>query len=760
MDRKRFERRFLGFLLFLLVGEITLLALHLGWGGFRPPAKPVNTLLAGHVVHEENELRRRSTDSLIWEKSGNDDAVYYYDSVLTLAQSTATLKLFKDTEIHLSENTLVTVEPPDSSVHGEIRLRFSKGGFKARNPSQETHVETDSWSMDIKSGSEVDLHEAGGGALELDVKQGDVEFHSEHGSEDVGQNQLLRLANGSAEKMNVNQALSWVKPPPKRIYTHDGEADLDLSWRGDGASSIVVETQGREARTIPLRDGEKQTSLSLPLGIHKIYLRSPGSTSEALEVEVWASPLLHLISPLPRNRAKVGEPTDFVWMSVPGVRSYIISIDGAKTHVSRTRDKNSYSAKFDYEDDLQWSVEGVDADGFKIPPLYSYPLFIREAPLAAPRLRAPVLRAPLLRAPAGKKDGRGASFWLIRALLPEAQAEEPEYQAIFSWEPVEDADNYIIEISETPDFRKPLLTKIVGSTEYVWRRMPLQTYYWRVAAGGRSGRLGMFSEPEKVDLANPADSGVLVSRIEKPAPKVEKRQEVSAAQPGPASKGGIQVRFGSEEPKPKTPVPEQAKTRPPKFKVHNHTSVEWRPAYVSISSSSSNDVHGSLSGDGLMSFAVEAERQRAADRMFRLEADYTQLKFSPDPQANFPLQNSLNWTEYSLTAAMHTTNTHVGYGGYGMHTEQLTRSSSGSVSVKDSFAAGVTLEGLWCTDNFEYLANYYGVIGMEYGAGTTQRVRLNFGAFSVGAQGAAWAFYHTGGHTYEYSAQAIVGVGF
>jgi len=50
-------------------------------------------------------LRRRGTDSLVWEKSAADDVLYYYDSILTLAQSTASLKLFKDSEIRLSENT-------------------------------------------------------------------------------------------------------------------------------------------------------------------------------------------------------------------------------------------------------------------------------------------------------------------------------------------------------------------------------------------------------------------------------------------------------------------------------------------------------------------------------------------------------------------------------------------------------------------------------------------------------------------------------
>jgi len=111
---------------------------------------------------------------------------------------------------------------------------------------------------------------------------------------------------------------------------------------------------------------------------------------------------------------------------------------------------------------VRWNVQGRDANGYVIPPLYSYPLYIREAPLAAPRLKVPVLRRP------ARVQDRGAAHWF--SLLPQAQADEILYQAVFSWEPVEGADRYVIEISASPDFRHPLVNTTVNKNEFSWKR--------------------------------------------------------------------------------------------------------------------------------------------------------------------------------------------------------------------------------------------------------------------------------------------------
>src|SRR5262249_50486026 len=149
----------------------------------------------------------------------------------------------------------------------------------------------------------------------------------------------------------------------------------------------------------------------------------------------------------PRNRVKTNMPVDFVWMSLKGVKDFNFIFKGRRENFTESRVENSLQRTFDDEDDAQWSVEGRDDQGFVIPPLYSYPLYIREAPLSAPKLHAPTLRAP------AKVEKPGAEFRWPDLLLSKAYADEVKYQAVFSWEPVEGADRYVIEIAESGDFR-------------------------------------------------------------------------------------------------------------------------------------------------------------------------------------------------------------------------------------------------------------------------------------------------------------------
>src|SRR5262249_45182467 len=148
----------------------------------------------------------------------------------------------------------------------------------------------------------------------------------------------------------------------------------------------------------------------------------------------------------------------------------------------------------------------------------------------------------------------------------------------------------------------------------------------------------------------------------------------------------VKVEFGSEHADEKL----QADTRTrQKFKARPHKFVEWRPEYLSVASTAGESVNAKLKGAGLMSFAFEYEQQRAADRLLRLEADYSQFTFKPDPPGSFPQQGSLKWADYSLTAAFHTTTSHFGFGFLVMHTDQIKRGSAQNIVLKDSFAGGV-----------------------------------------------------------------------
>src|SRR3954463_4346557 len=77
----------------------------------------------GEITETKREVRRRTQDSLVWEESKHSQKLFSHDSILTLDQSTASVKLIGDTQITLNENTLVTIEPPNLNTTHEGPIR-------------------------------------------------------------------------------------------------------------------------------------------------------------------------------------------------------------------------------------------------------------------------------------------------------------------------------------------------------------------------------------------------------------------------------------------------------------------------------------------------------------------------------------------------------------------------------------------------------------------------------------------------------------
>jgi len=748
MERKVFERRIIGSLIVLLIIEMTLLGLHLGWGGFIPPAPRRDAVVAGHVVKSENELRRRGSGSLVWEKSASDDSLYYYDSVLTLSQSTASLKLSKDTEVNLSENTLVTIEPQETAESGEIRLRFTRGNVQARNPFAPARMSSETWFMDIKVGSDVDLRQVGADQFEVGVKKGEVGFVSKQGKEKVSADQVLRISKDGTERLEMDDSFSWVDLPASRLYTHDETVNFDLKWTSPAAKELLIQTIGGQESRLQLAEGETHQTVTLPLGHHLLFLRAGNKTSQALNVEVWKAPILHLLAPLPRNRVKTGEPTQFVWMMAPGISRFDLSLKGQKHLAKESGTENTFSATFNDEDDLEWSVEGRDKDGFVIPPLYSYPLFIRETPLEAPKLMPPTLRRP-----AEDEPDRGASLWSW--ILPQAFADQVYYQAIFHWQPVAGADHYVLEVAESADFRNPILIKVLPNPEFVWKKMPLKTYFWRVAAEAKSGRLGIFSEPQEVDL-NAGGEGVQVAPLKqarkKPAPK-----PIAEAEPPPPPPAEPVTPAPTPPPAPPAAVAEPQD----KIAIHPHDFFEWRPMFTNIDQTNSDGLHSVLQGRSMFSVSVGTDRQLSSDSFLKMEIDYTQRKFQADPQSKYPLQNDLSWSDVDLFLLQHKTSSRWALGLYALHSALLVRDTLESVRVKNTYDVGGCVETVYDFGPIHYIGDHMAVVGTEYGLVTRQTLRVYpVDQFYLGGGIEGGMLFHTGGQTLSVSGQLSVGLEF
>lgn len=663
--RKSTDRKIISLLIFAAVVELILLLAHSGVISIGFSSESLRGQRAGVIAESHNHLRRRSLNSLVWENSGRDEVLHYYDSVLTLKESTAKLKLDNNTDVELSENTLITIDPPDESQGGEIRLRFVRGNMAARNAFAGSRIGGETWTVELKQGSEVELREIGETGVEVQVKSGDAVVSSANGRENLEANQILRLQGSEVSKMELESQLKWVNAPPKRIYLHDSVLPLSLEWQGE-ARELLIQTLGQEERVVKLQPGVQRGIADLAIGQHRLYLRNGTRSSEGLDLQVWRAPILHLLSPLPRNRVEIGDSVLFVWQRPSEISHFRLKISGGHEEKTLDVNENSHKIQFTGEDDLQWYVEGVDPEGFVIPPLYRYPLFVREKPFAPPRLRAPEIRQPASepQAPPKRKDSSRAkstsSYFsvLVGWLLPSVYAAEgksPKFEAVFSWEPVDKADQYVIEISETPNFRHPIVNSTLRAPEFTWREFKMQKYYWRVAAGSSQGRMGVFTEPVAVDFepllkngAIAALDGVLIRTIKsQPAPTAAPVAEKPTS--GPAV-----LPLSQALPHAEAQVPIKRRINLNSTQENWRPILLWQPNYSFMQLLGTENSKASLTGGSTIAIGFEMPWRDYRNALWVFDGAINYYVFKPDPPERFPFQDDLRWLEFDLNATRYT----------------------------------------------------------------------------------------------------------
>lgn len=495
------DRKWIILILILLIAEVFWLSVDFQWltiPFFSKNIQISGAAEAGYIISSKKDLKRRGANSLIWEDTQAKDTLFYHDSILTLSQSSAKLYLKDQTDLELSENTLVTLEEPEDKTKSEIRLRFSRGDLRARNPSFKTSVIGEDWIINLDKGSDITLRKDQG-SYEFEVISGTATLQTKNGEENLGEDKIIKLNDDhKIERVEKITDLIWNDKKPQRIYTFDEEANVALDWSGE-ATSLVINKAGENEKNESLKASKQNSQPKLPHGSYKIRLKNEFGLSEAKTVEVWKAPLIYLKKPLPRDRLKTNEAHEFIWTSEKSIKKYQVQFLSQDLLLRQeSANQNFTTLRFKQEQNLKWQVQGEDEEGFAIPALYNNEIYLRDQPLQAPKLKAPEIKKEIESKP--KASFKSKWLLLFSTAFTELLASDENYEIDFSWEPVSGADQYILEVSSTPDFRKPELIKNLSQTKYVWKKVKYKKYFWRVAAGNAKGRMGLFSEPMELQL--------------------------------------------------------------------------------------------------------------------------------------------------------------------------------------------------------------------------------------------------------------------
>ena len=614
--------------LLLLILECAALVTGIDDLASKTASSSVRTKAIGRVLRTENQVRRRAQRSLVWDDSKTAETVFEYDNVLTLKGSSAQLELNGRSRLHLDENTLVVLEPVSQTSDAELRIRFSRGGLHSRsahNLQIAGGKKSEPFLLTAYKGADLSLTTIGD-QIRVEVKDGHASFEANGQSTAIGGGERLLYKGRSLEKIRLSKDLKWREDQITRVYAQTRPARVPLLWQGE-AESVEIVNSGGHHRTETFKSSH---DVQLFEGLWHLTLKANDSESASLPIQVRPAPALHLISPLPRDRVRPNDTVLFAWTAGPEVARYRLEIAPSPVFtgpIQKFETESSFTHVSLAEGSYFWRVIGIDADGFEIPPLTAYPLFVTPKPLESPQLLSPEIRDIDVRAPATRK---GAS--LLSLFLPRAYAKEKMREAVFNWSPVTGADHYVIEISKTPAFDHPIIAEKVSQPRFVWKPLPKGSYYWRVAAGNQT-QLGLFSTASLTDFSKPnAGSGVKVRTVASIPPQ---------AKPTPPAKTTEDEEFVVPETAPQPEVPRQRAVR----KDATSARIAWRPQYRNLNLSASERVESLFSGWVLAHFDGEIFIPDSRNAIWEIRAGYERTSWRP---REAPLQTAQTDLRYQF----------------------------------------------------------------------------------------------------------------
>jgi hypothetical protein len=311
------DRYLISTLLLILAGLIVWLSVHMGWLG-QSFKKQTNQQPAGYIYESYNQLRRKSVDGLKWEKAHLNEEVFNFDSIMTLEKSQATIRLNNNAEIHLAENTMVTIEPASSGISGDIRMRLSQGNFRATGGDKATKIETDNGVITLDPNSEVRVQQSAADGLKIEVTK---DFY------------LLSPSPREIVKTNQDVIFSWTPLEGAENYrlvflAADGKNYFEKVIRGNSFPYRFKESVGIQWKVVGLDKAGKalRSSEVQPISAESQPFEAPEVEEPELRLPSQAPSSWWIKILLPRAEAAEKLEAVFAWKPIAGADFYNIEV--------------------------------------------------------------------------------------------------------------------------------------------------------------------------------------------------------------------------------------------------------------------------------------------------------------------------------------------------------------------------------------------------------------------------------------------------
>ncbi len=196
------------------------------------------------------------------------------------------------------------------------------------------------------------------------------------------------------------------------------------------------------------------------------------------------TPTMKLLTPFDRDRVLTNQNITMTWSYVPDTDKYLLKIKNVRTGQSlkKMTIENSFDISFKTEQEIEWTVVALNKKGRTISTITSSRFFVSNSLIRSPKLNLVEIRRI-------NKKRKPSSI----------QKSQSSVVCFLSWQHINDADHYNIEIARTSDFKQPILSQNVIENNFQWPIQEAGIFYWRVSAGNKS-KMGEFSTAEKIRL--------------------------------------------------------------------------------------------------------------------------------------------------------------------------------------------------------------------------------------------------------------------
>jgi hypothetical protein len=496
-----------------------------------------------------------------------------------------------------------------------------------------------------------------------------------------------------------------------------------LSWQGR-ADSMRLLNSHHDLQTLPLKEQDHEIQLHLEAGTYYLNLYAGKSVSRTLTLQVWPAEKIVYFSPLNRDRSDINHTTLFSWSPLPSARSFEVQFFAESQEgqaLSSQPVKGSYARLTAPQQGLlYWQVQGRDSEGFVIPAYYRNLFFAVDGPLAAPRLKEPEWQTPL-RQPsqeAPKKNSRKAkpknAFFptslkkVWDQILPMAWAEDSAMTSQltttngvrFSWYPVPEADHYVVEISDSAQFESPIVTETVNDEHFDWSGFVPKVYFWRVAAGQRNGKMGLFSESARVDLSH--------------ATAAQGLDLAPSGRPSPASEPTSKSTFKKKPAEMVSVMPAKAQELSSEdLAFHWSWTVGLEQLYTDWKLK--DGTKASLRGPAA-TVETHLNVPRRAKGSYIFEGSFSDVQWKRESEQHTPFQGKMSEIRWKLSALRRSSGSNLSYGLRAQQFGYPQRSGPENLVLKQATALGVLARYSWQPDlswQFDHQ------LGAESGGGFT-----------------------------------------